>query len=206
MESGFQAIATRRKEKRGENWHVSDDLYPILKQFLKKNNNLELLELENEENKKYFHQSAENNITGFFPANFSSITKIGSGILSPNRLFDIVKWILNKFPNSIMRIESQGDQFITRICGIEITLDPIPVLKLIKSIGIFTFKDTLDARASDFRVIWNEIQRAPIGLKTVHSFYVILTGKNFLKVWEEKKGIADVPEPPSIEIVEVNEK
>jgi hypothetical protein len=35
---------------------------------------------------------------------------------------------------------------------------------------------------------------------------VILTGKNFLKVWEEKKSIAPNPEPTSIEIVEENKK
>jgi len=206
IDSGFQVLEHKRKKKKNEYLHVSDDLYPKLKHFLKKTHNIEILELENDANKKYFRESAENNTAGFFPANISSIIRISSDILASNRLFDVVRWILNKFPNSIMRIETQGDQFITRICGIEITLDPQPVLQLIKSIGILTFKNTLDARASDFRAIWNEVQKRPIGLKTVSNFYVILTGKNFLKVWEEKKSIAPNPEPTSIEIVEENKK
>jgi hypothetical protein len=74
------------------------------------------------------------------------------------------------------------------------------------NIGISTFKDTLDARASGFREIWNELQKKPIGLQTVANFYVILTGKNFLKVWEENKAISPVPEPTTVQIVENDEK
>jgi hypothetical protein len=206
MESGFQAIATRRKEKRGENWHVSDDLYPILKQFLKKNNNLELLELENEENKKYFHQSAENNITGGFPEKYNSLKKISFDIWSRNQLFDFVKWILNKYPDGIMRIEFVGNVYMARICGIPLILDPRSVTDLIKNIGISTFKDTFDARASSLREIWNELQKKPMGLQTVANFYVILTGRNFLKVWEKNEAISPVPEPTTAQIIENDEK
>ncbi len=206
MESGFQAIATRRKEKRGENWHVSDDLYPILKQFLKKNNNLELLELENEENKKYFHQSAENNITGWFPEKYNSLKKISFDIWSRNQLFDFVKWILNKYPDGIMRIELVGNVYMARICGIPLILDPRSVTDLIKNIGISTFKDTFDARASSLREIWNALQKKPMGLQTVANFYVILTGRNFLKVWEKNEAISPVPEPTTVQIIENNER
>lgn len=206
MESGFQAIAIRRKEMRSENLRVSDDLYPILKKFLKETKNLELLELENEENKKYFHQTDGNNITGWFPAKYNSLKKIGFDIVNQNRLFEFIKSILNKYPNSIMRIELVGNAYMARICGIPLILDPRPVIKLMKIIGISTFKDTLDARASGFREIWNELQKKPIGLQTVANFYVILTGKNFLKVWEENKAISPVPEPTTVQIVENGEK
>ena len=183
-----------------------DDLYPILKQFLKKNNNLELLELENEENKKYFHQSAENNITGGFPEKYNSLKKISFDIWSRNQLFDFVKWILNKYPDGIMRIELVGNVYMARICGIPLILDPRSVTDLIKNIGISTFKDTFDARASSLREIWNELQKKPMGLQTVANFYVILTGRNFLKVWEKNEAISPVPEPTTAQIIENDEK
>ena len=191
---------------RTEHLQLSGDLYPALKKFLKDTNNLELLELENEENKKYFGQIDGRNVTGWFPEKYNSLKKIRFDIWSRNQLFDFVKWILNKYPNGIMRIELVGNVYMARICGIPLILDPRSVTDLIKNIGISTFKDTFDARASSLREIWNELQKKPMGLQTVANFYVILTGRNFLKVWEKNEAISPVPEPTTPQIIENDEK
>jgi hypothetical protein len=191
---------------RTEHLQLSGDLYPALKKFLKDTNNLELLELENEENKKYFGQIDGRNVTGWFPEKYNSLKKLRFDIWSRNQLFDFVKWILNKYPNGIMRIELVGNVYMARICGIPLILDPRSVTDLIKNIGISTFRDTFDARASSLREIWNELQKKPIGLQTVANFYVILTGRNFLKVWEKNEAISPVPEPTTSQIIENDEK
>jgi hypothetical protein len=191
---------------RTEHLQLSGDLYPALKKFLKDTNNLELLELENEENKKYFGQIDGRNVTGWFPEKYNSLKKIRFDIWSRNQLFDFVKWILNKYPDGIMRIELVGNVYMARICGIPLILDPRSVTDLIKNIGISTFKDTFDARASSLREIWNELQKKPMGLQTVANFYVILTGRNFLKVWEKNEAISPVPEPTTPQIIENDEK